>query len=397
MNSRGVTEVRRILAICTSHIGGVLLITPALEILHQFFPSAEISVLVRKGTDAVLRNNPVIKHIFLDGEITGNQQMHQRTRRSLARRISQVPEGLKLVGKLRRQKFDLAVNFSGSDRAAIVAFLSGAKERVGYTLKGGFAGKKWLFTQLYPRPSQVQHNVLQHTSLAFEVARSYIGNSAAMPCVGPLVLHPPAEDMAWAKAEWQKLGGQSPRILIHPASRVHYKCWAGEKWARVIEELTFRTKGNVLMTGSPDPKEHEIVKTILDTCNAKPAVLLGCLTLNQLAALIMQSDLFLGVDSAPMHIAAAVGTAVVALFGPSMDARWGPWGSGHRVIRRPCACLESKKSSCSAGQIARCMAEIPTEEVYQTALEVLSELQQSSTKLHHAAAFLDSPSGTERP
>src|SRR5215472_1892487 len=114
--------MRRILAICTSHIGGVLLITPALELLRQFFPQAEISVLVRRGTEAVLENNPHIKEIYTDGELTSNQHMHKSTKSSLAKRYSQIPRGLRLIRKLRRQHFDLAIDFNGSDRAAIVAF-----------------------------------------------------------------------------------------------------------------------------------------------------------------------------------------------------------------------------------------------------------------------------------
>ena len=94
--------IRRILAINMSHIGGVLLMTPALELLHQLYPEAEISALVRSGTGPVLQHHPLIARIYMDGKITGNQQMHQRTKASLWSRLVQIPHGLRLIAALRR-------------------------------------------------------------------------------------------------------------------------------------------------------------------------------------------------------------------------------------------------------------------------------------------------------
>ncbi|HEY2082260.1 MAG TPA: glycosyltransferase family 9 protein, partial [Verrucomicrobiae bacterium] len=79
-----------------------------------------------------------------------------------------------------------------------------------------------------------------------------------------------------------------------------------------------------------------------------------------------------GVDSAPMHMAAAVGTPVIAVFGPSDDVSWSPWGKNNRVVRRPCPCLDSKKALCSAEQGMDCLIHVPAEDVYQAAAEILS-------------------------
>jgi heptosyltransferase-3 len=368
--------MRRILAICTSHIGGVLLITPALELLRRIYPQAEISVLVRKGADAVLENNPVIKQLYTDGEITSNQRMRERTRSSLGKRLRQIPTGLKLVQVLRRQRFDLAVDFSGSDRAAIFAFLSGSRKRIGYESKGTFVGKRRMYTRLFPRSPERGHNVLENAELVLQFAAS---EGVSRAPVGPLVLKCSPKNLDWAESEWRKSArGSGPRVLIHPASRVAYKCWAPEKWTELIGQLQTTFNARLMVTCSPDPKEIKMAESIVGRGPAAPAARLGDLNLGQLAALIQKADLFLGVDSAPMHIAAAVGTPVVALFGPSNDARWGPWGEGHRIVRHPCSCLASKKSLCSPDKGMDCLNKVSVEEFYRETVAVLSRVPRST-------------------
>jgi heptosyltransferase III len=368
--------MRRILAICTSHIGGVLLITPALELLHRFYPQAEISVLVRKGTDAVLENNPLIKQVYIDGEITSNQRMHERTKSSLGKRFSQIPTGLKLVRVLRRQRFDLAVDFSGGDRGAILAFLSGSRERIGYQSKRAFIGKRHMYTRLFARSPEPVHKVLEHAELVLQFAAC---EGASRAPVGPLVLKCSPENLAWAESEWQQSAhGNGPRVLIHPTSRVAYKCWDSKKWVEVIGQLQKNFDARLMVTCSPDPKEIAMAETIVKGCPVAPAARLGGLNLGQLAALIQKADLFLGVDSAPMHIAAAVGTPVVALFGPSNDAQWAPWGEGHRVVRHPCSCLASKKVSCSPEKGMDCLNQISAEEFYRETVTILSRIPMAA-------------------
>lgn len=373
--------MRRILAICTSHIGGVLLITPAVELLHRYFPEAEISVLVRRGTEAVLENNPFIKEIYTDGEITSNQQMHKRTKCSLPKRLGQIPRGLRLIRQLRRQKFDLAVDFNGGDRSAILAFFSGARERICYKPTGGFAGKASLFTATYPPITGKKHRVLENAELVslFAQIRSKC-DSGALPA-GSLVLRPTEKNLSWAEAEWQKESAPTaPRVLLHPTSRVAYKCWAPAKWAEVVQRFQTTFGAQVMVTCSPDPKEVELAKAVLDLCATRPAQRLGAMNLGQLAALIQCADLFLGVDSAPMHMAAAVGTPVVAVFGPSCDTVWSPWGKNNCVIRRPCACLDQKRNVCSLEKGVNCLNSIPVEEVFKAAAEILEMRPTEWTK-----------------
>jgi heptosyltransferase-3 len=119
--------------------------------------------------------------------------------------------------------------------------------------------------------------------------------------------------------------------------------------------------------------ELELVRAIRAACTSETIDLSGQLTLKQLAALSGRAKLFVGVDSAPMHIAAAMGTPVVALFGPSGELEWGPWQVAHRVVAsdthpcRPCG-----NDGCGGGKVSECLTTLPVERVQAAARELLA-------------------------
>jgi heptosyltransferase III len=148
-------------------------------------------------------------------------------------------------------------------------------------------------------------------------------------------------------------------VHLHPASRWTFKCWPAERNAALIDALMQRGE-RVVITAAPDPAEQRFVSDILARCNSRPVDLSGRLSLKGLAALTARARLFVGVDSAPMHIAAAMGTPVVALFGPSGPDQWGPWSSVARVVGstahpcRPCGI-----DGCGGGKISDCLVTLP--------------------------------------
>jgi heptosyltransferase-3 len=159
----------------------------------------------------------------------------------------------------------------------------------------------------------------------------------------------------------------SPKIFVvmHPGAGWRFKCWTPEGYARVIEFLQNEKHLHVVLTGSNAPHEQELVAAILQACRATPVNLVGRLTLKELGALISKARFFFGVDSAPMHLAAAVSTPAVALFGPSGDFNWGPWGEGHLVIKKDWDCLPCGQDGCEGSKISRCLAELSSEEVLE--------------------------------
>jgi heptosyltransferase-3 len=174
-----------------------------------------------------------------------------------------------------------------------------------------------------------------------------------------------------------------PFLQLHPGSRWLFKCWPAVHSARLIAGLV-ADGWPIVLTGAPEPREQGLVRAILKALDpgtrSKVIDLSGQMSLRELAALTARARLFVGVDSAPMHIAAAVRTPVVALFGPSGDVEWGPWRVPHRVVAsnahpcRPCGI-----DGCGGGKVSECLTELPVERVRRAVHELLAETRPGAT------------------
>ena len=150
---------------------------------------------------------------------------------------------------------------------------------------------------------------------------------------------------------------------MHPGAGWRFKCWTPAGYARVIEFFEEQWGLPVVLTGTRAAHEQELLAAVLKECRAAPVDLTGRLSLKELGALISKAHLFFGMDSAPMHLAAAVNTPAVALFGPSGVFNWGPWGEGHLVIKQDWDCLPCGQDGCGGSKISRCLMELTPEDV----------------------------------
>jgi len=162
-------------------------------------------------------------------------------------------------------------------------------------------------------------------------------------------------------------------VHLHPTSRWLFKCWRDEGFAAVIDRLEGSGRARAVLTAGTDGRELQKIESILRLCRTRPASLAGKISLKELAALSARSLFFIGVDTAPMHIAAAVGTPVIALFGPSGEFNWGPWGNGHTVIKKDLECRPCGKDGCQGTKRSRCLEEISNEEVWAQVLRFLEK------------------------
>ncbi len=356
-------DVRQILVIKLRHIGDVLLTTPVFRALKKSFPDTEISALVNKGTDDVLRDNPFIKEIItLDREIKKGPF------------IKRLSGEIRFLKGIKQRHFDMAIDLTGGDRAAIISAISGARYRIGWESRRGFAGKRYLYTHLF-RPDGQKHMVLQN----LEVLKSggIIAHDTEVDFFIPEDARAFIRDIIREKG----LDPAAPIVHVHPTSRWLFKCWRDEYMAKVINWLIERDL-NVIVTSSPDKKELERAKRIISISSSRVIDLCGKTTIKELAAASEASYIFFGVDSAPMHIAASVGTPVIALFGPSGAFSWGPWDntqrpeitpypkkSGiqrcgiHTVIQKDWDCIPCGRDGCNGTKISKCLEEIRPEEV----------------------------------
>ncbi|OGW56636.1 MAG: hypothetical protein A2Z09_03070 [Nitrospirae bacterium RBG_16_43_8] len=397
MNFSGI---KKILVIKLRHIGDVLLSVPVFRALRENFPEAHIAVLVNSGTEEVLETIPFINEIIAFDRSIKEMNFPQKYIKEIS-----------FLKMMRRKGFDMAVDLTGGDRAAMISFVTGATYRLAHDTRGGFGGKKYLYTHLALRNDN-QHTVLQNLDIVRQfgiktdnlsvdisisedvrvfVKKVFEKNGTNKIKTTPL--SPPLIRREFKGGVFSE--GNAKVVHVHPTSRWLFKCWKDEYMADVINWLTDRGI-TVIVTSAPDKREMEKAKKILSIVRSRVTVLssqlldlCGKTNLKQLAAISEVSDLFFGVDSAPMHIAAAVGTPVVALFGPSGAFHWGPWDNEssklsikslefnppylgknriltfgiHTVIQQDWKCVPCGKDGCDGSKTSRCLAEMKTEEV----------------------------------
>jgi len=351
-----LSQVRRVLVVKLRHHGDVLLASPVIAALRNHAPHAQVDALVYADTAEMLSLHP------------GLAQLHRVDRKwkSIGTPARASMEW-RLFSALRARRYDLLVHLTGHPRGAWLARLLGCRHSVApdHPKKTGIWRRS--FTHLYPLPSRGgRHRV----ELDLDALRR-IGIQPADD-ERKLVLVPGADAEARV-TELLSARGLSARGYIHhhPASRWQFKCWTPERTAALIDRLHDRGE-RVVLTAAPEEGELALVAAISGRIRTPAVDLSGKLTLKMLAALCARAKLFIGVDSAPMHIAAAVGTPVVALFGPSGEAEWSPWKVPHRVVAssehrcRPCG-----NDGCGGGKVSECLTSIPVQAVLDAVVELL--------------------------
>ncbi len=370
----------RIVYIKPDHLGDLLLATPALAALRACFPNAQIAALVGPWAALVLARNPDLDAL-LTCPFPGFERMKRDTRQEtgdtrlqqLSRLLSPVSRLLSLArpyvlllryaALLRAGRYDAAL--LGRDDhwwGAALALLAGIPVRVGFAT----AECRPLLTRALPwRPRD--HVTSQGLALVGELAGRAVGSF-------PARFDPQPADHEWAAGWLREQGIAAERlVVIHPGTAGPDKHWLPERWAEVADGLCF-DGAQMVLTGGPG--EQALVAQVAGAMRAEAAQLAGATSLGQLAALLGQAQLVLGVDSGPLHLAAAQGRPTVHLYGPGDDARFGPWGSRarHVVVREelwcsPCGVF----SACPRGlALPECMGRIAVARVLAEARGSLS-------------------------
>ncbi|MBF0464566.1 MAG: putative lipopolysaccharide heptosyltransferase III [Nitrospirae bacterium] len=363
-------DIKSILVIKLRHIGDVLLTSPVFSTLRRAFPNARITALINSGTEDVLSGHPSIDDIIVfNRKIKGL---------SFLKKYSREFSFLKSIRSAISP--DVAIDLTGGDRAAIISLMSGAKVRAGkHTNKLSLWGKNLIYTDRFVLDGS-KHVVMQNLDL---IQRLFSLPDEAMDYSVRIQI--PDKELDDIRKLF-KINGVSDAdrvVHVHPTSRWFFKCWPDECMAEIIENL-LGYGVRVVVTSSPDTKETERANSILSLVKQKAGVisLVGKTTLKSLAAISQRCALFFGVDSAPMHIAAAVNTPVVALFGPSGVFNWGPWDNNssadtpytkrnsvqhsgiHTAIQRDWDCIPCGQDGCDGSKKSKCLDDITTDEVW---------------------------------
>jgi len=305
-----------ILIVKPSSLGDVIHAFPAVRLLKARFPEATLSWVVNDTYADLVGLCPDVAHALA----------FRRHRWAQPRRWSEV---IGFVRGLRAREFTVAVDLQGLLRSGLIARFSGAPRRVGFAAAREGAAR--CYTERVLTPANVRHAVDRNVFLvrsAFGIADATVAWS--------LRSAPDAQADAAALLGRHRLEGHRPLIGVAPAARWPSKTWPPEFFADVIGRVSAGLDGAAFwLCGSESERAvGEAVRAAGG--DARPVSLMGESNLLTMVELLRRTDVLLTNDSGPMHVAAAVGTPTVALFGPTDPALTGPYGSGHRVFQGHC-------------------------------------------------------------
>jgi heptosyltransferase-3 len=356
------SSIRRALVTKLRHHGDVLLASPVFTTIARIAPRADVDALVYRETQPMLANHPAIARIHTIDREWKRQGV-----------IAQLKAERALLATLRARRYDLLVHLTEHPRGATLARL--LRPRWSVARERAEAPRYWRssFTHYYRLPKATPRHAVEANLDALR----RIGFQP-QPSDKRLTLVPDAAAAARIDAVCARHAlERGSFVQCHPGSRWLFKCWPAERTAEFIERIVERGH-RVVITGAPDARERALVDAIVAALSpaARERVvdIVGELALGDLAALTARARAFVGVDSAPMHIAAAVGTPVVALFGPSGELEWGPWMVPHRIVAssvhpcRPCGI-----DGCGGGKVSECLTSLAAHTAVAAFVDLLAE------------------------
>jgi heptosyltransferase-2 len=340
--------IERILVVQTAFLGDIVLTTPLLRELHRAHPGASTTVLTTPLGRALLSGHPDVDTIVV------------HDKRGADRGVAGT---LRAVRALRASRFDLAVAGQRSARTGLLVRGSGAARRIGFSKAAG----AWAYTDRVPWAAD-QHAVRRYLALA--------GPAGGKPDAADPTPSLPVRVEARAKVD-SLLAGQGvapsePIVAVAPGSIWGTKRWTPSGFAEVAREAP-RLGVRPVLTGSPD--EEALCREVARLAGGDVPVLAGTTGLPELVALLARAKALVSGDSGPGHVASAVGTPVVAIFGPTVPAfGYTPWGERNVIVERPALpcrpCDAHGPQVCPLGH-HHCMTEIGAPEVVAALARVL--------------------------
>jgi heptosyltransferase-1 len=333
----------RILLIKLSSLGDVIQALPTLEALRSLYPRARLTWLVEDTYAPVLARHPALDEVW----------PVPRPRPGNGRFGENLLALLHATRRLREAPFDLVIDLQGLMKSALWVALARSARKLGYDRTREFSYLA-LTERLTPYDPEA-HAVWRYLNVA-----RHLGAPAAPPRFR-LGLNLPGGLNHLISIE----NGQSLAVL-HPGARWPTKLWPGPHWARLANWLAKEKGFQVVLTGSPG--DLELAAEIIAQTEAPLLNLAGRTSLAELAALLQQARVAVTTDTGPMHLAAALRTPVVALFGPTAPWRTGPFGHGHEVVRLALPCSPCFRRDCPE---PRCLTELPVSAAQEAVEKIL--------------------------
>jgi heptosyltransferase-1 len=342
-----VKPPRKILIVKPSSLGDVVHSLPFLSSVKSCFPNSEIHWVIAKGLEGLLDGNPMVDRL-----IVINKDLWKK----ISRAADTVREVRGLFREIREERYDLVIDLQGLLRSGLITMASRAPVRIGFA--EAREGSRFFYTATV-RGGKDLHAVDRYLKIA--VALGCEADDSVFPF--PLI----ENRDSWVKAFKRDL---NEYIVLVPGARWATKIWPAENFGRVASLVPVRS----VVVGSGADKG--IAEKVVESSHGKAVSLAGSTTLTELIEIMRGARLVISNDSGPMHIAAAVGVPVIAIFGPTSPERTGPYGSSHVIVRSGAACSPCFKKKC---RDLKCMKEVTPEEVGKRVRSCLKSLNRSRT------------------
>jgi heptosyltransferase III len=354
-------KVRRVLVTKLRHHGDVLLATPVLTALKEHAPHVEVDALVYRDTAPMLEGHPALAQLHTIDRAWKEQGLG-----------TQVKNEWHLYKVLRNRRYDGVIHLTNHRRARVLARLPTLQFFAGPdALKLSGSNRRSLVTHVYPMPTGFNQRHQVETNLD---ALRRLGIQPSMAS-RKLILVPNSEERA-VTAELLLSNGVGEKFVhIHPTSRWMFKCWTLSNMAELIDRIAL-SDVPIVVTAAPNEPEMQWIRSMLSQVSELARPLLydfsGQLSLRQLAAVAEKATLFVGVDSAPTHIASAMGTRVVVLFGPSSEIEWGIRDGKGLVVTTNHSCRPCNKDGCGGGKVSECLTQLSVDRVWECVEKMLT-------------------------
>jgi predicted lipopolysaccharide heptosyltransferase III len=351
---------RKILLIRLRLIGDVVFTTPAVAAIRRQFPGASITYLVERAAESVVRHNPNIDTLLVLERPRG---------------LARVVYDISLARRLRREQFDVVIDFHGGPRSAALTRATNAAIRIGYQLPW----RRWAYTTAIPWTRSLvppRHSVENQWDLL-----SPLGIN--LPARGTPHVEMPLDTDAVHSVERRLAAagvpGDAALVVIHVSAGNPFRRWPADHFARVASALATadRRRRIIITSGPSEQRASDAVAASAQTLaeDAAGAILrCGEFDLSELRALVDRAALYIGGDSGPLHIAATSGVPIVALFGPTLPERSMPWRTGRgeaiAVDAGPLDCRPCHQRLCVPGDF-RCLTRLDPSRVIEAAETLL--------------------------
>jgi len=342
-----------ILIVKTSAIGDVTHTLPSLNSIRQEFPKAHITWLIEEEAVDIIRNNPALDRVLISKRKSWIKGL------KAGKRWSVICQVFRFLKEIRDTHYDLLIDFQGLLKSSVFIALCHAKRKAGFGKGMEHSECSHLFLNERVPPVDMDIHAIERELLLLKALSIPPGKE-----IYQMPITPADKKEAKIILTGANIDPLRPLIAINPMTTWQTKHWYKEGFAELADRLIDQ-KIQVVFTGgrSDVPAITEIIKLMRTTATN----LAGQTSLKALAALYALADVVISTDTGPMHIAAAIGTPTIALFGPTAPWRTGPYGKQHKVIRSNIPCSPCFKKSCTRGDNA-CMRQISPGEVLKAAL-----------------------------